>query len=181
MYKYEEQFINYLQKRIESEDIKEELEEAAEETEEKENEEAEKESKDLPDPNETPLKDLIEANSPFISEMLETMDKPPVVSNNVNNSNNSNEEDDNSEPLTVQTTTNLVNPKTVNDLEQMVNHITNAINNKKSEAHEKQFSTSDEVRVVNLLKNNEQDSSRTKRCSINSTKGLGDTCTIIDD
>ncbi|XP_033210827.1 uncharacterized protein LOC117168943 [Belonocnema kinseyi] len=34
---------------------------------------------DLPDPNETPLKDLIEANSPFIAEMLENI--APTVTN----------------------------------------------------------------------------------------------------
>ncbi|XP_043482483.1 uncharacterized protein LOC122511362 isoform X2 [Leptopilina heterotoma] len=33
----------------------------------------------LPDPNETPLKDLIEANSPFIAEMLENI--PPTIIN----------------------------------------------------------------------------------------------------
>lgn len=33
----------------------------------------------LPDPNETPLKDLIEANSPFISEMLQI--DSPVLTN----------------------------------------------------------------------------------------------------
>lgn len=33
----------------------------------------------LPDPNETPLKDLIDANSPFIAEMLENIPPPTVI------------------------------------------------------------------------------------------------------
>lgn len=55
--KYEEQFIFYLQRR----------EELPIETDDE---------KGLPDPNETPLKDLIEANSPFVLEMLESIDSP---------------------------------------------------------------------------------------------------------
>ncbi|XP_012261488.2 uncharacterized protein LOC105689213 [Athalia rosae] len=53
--KYEEQFIFYLQHR-------------------EDNEIETDDTKGLPDPNETPLKDLIEANSPFVHEMLESIE-----------------------------------------------------------------------------------------------------------
>ncbi|XP_012283973.1 uncharacterized protein LOC105701641 [Orussus abietinus] len=60
--KYEEQFIFYLQ-HIEDNGIETE------------------DCKGLPDPNETPLKDLIEANSPFISEMLQSIGASSPVTN----------------------------------------------------------------------------------------------------
>ncbi|XP_046742218.1 uncharacterized protein LOC124408934 [Diprion similis] len=62
--KFEEQFIFYLQHREDNEILTED-------------------DKGLPDPNETPLKDLIEANSPFVLEMLESIDSP--LQNGVNN------------------------------------------------------------------------------------------------
>ncbi|XP_046423626.1 uncharacterized protein LOC124181277 [Neodiprion fabricii] len=62
--KFEEQFIFYLQHR-------------------EDNEISTEDEKGLPDPNETPLKDLIEANSPFVLEMLESIDSP--LQNGMNN------------------------------------------------------------------------------------------------
>lgn len=58
--KFEEQFIFYLQHR-------------------EENEVETDDDKGLPDPNETPLKDLIEANSPFVLEMLENIADSPLT------------------------------------------------------------------------------------------------------
>ncbi|XP_076231801.1 uncharacterized protein LOC143177627 isoform X1 [Calliopsis andreniformis] len=160
---YVKEFLNYLQNRVEPENIQK------------------KESKDLPNPNETPLKDLIEANSPFISEMLETMDEPPGISNNINNSQISDNGGNNSNSPAVEEITNSVKSKSVDNFEQMVNNISNTIHSKKTKAQEKDFSTSDDIHVVKVLKNNEQDSSRTKRRSINSSKKRRDGCTIISN
>ena len=158
--KYEEQFIYFLQTRTLPEGSQEE------------------ESKDLPDPNETPLKDLIEANSPFISEMLETMDTS--VSNNVSDLNSSTKEDSDSKSPAGQVT-NSVKSQQADEFDEMVSNINDAINSKKTKGPEEQFSTSDDIHVVNTLKNAKQDSGRSKRITRNSANSHGDDCTITNN
>lgn len=175
---YEEQFIYYLQKRTDPESVQSE------------------ESKDLPDPNETPLKDLIEANSPFISEMLETMDKS-VALHDINNLNTSNKEDSSSKSPANQEANSVAN-EAEDDFAKMVNDMTNNLDKKKSlkntsahvsesqkesKSEGRRFSSSDKIGAANILKDKEdkQDISRTNCNTINSESNNEEECTIIDD
>ncbi|XP_076624841.1 uncharacterized protein LOC143343636 isoform X1 [Colletes latitarsis] len=178
---YEEQFINYLQTRTEFEIVQSD------------------ESKDLPDPNETPLKDLIEANSPFISEMLETMDKSVAASHDINNLNAASKEDSDSKSPKGQETNSVVDVAE-DDFVKMVNDMTNNLDKKKnlkspapgivsdtqkeSKSKGTRFSTSDKIGAANVSqgKEDKQDSSRSNNCNaINSDSNIEDECTIIDD
>ncbi|XP_017754277.1 PREDICTED: transcriptional regulator ATRX-like [Eufriesea mexicana] len=146
--------------------------------------------KELPDPNETSLKDLIEANSPFISEMLETMDKSAASSSNSNLSISVKRESDLRcyEPRRK----NSITCKAVNDLVKMVSNINDDLEKKtvanesigndlqkQSEIQKRHFSTANKVCVINVSKNNEQNSSKTIAIEFESNNE--DDCTIIDN
>lgn len=146
--------------------------------------------KELPDPNETSLKDLIEANSPFISEMLETMDKSAASSSNSNSSISVKKESDLKcyEPRRK----NSITCKAVNDLVKMVSNINDDLDKKtvanepigndlpkQAEIKKRHFSTANKVCVINVSKNNEQNSSKTNAIEFESSNE--DDCTIIDN
>ncbi|XP_054002837.1 uncharacterized protein LOC128889318 [Hylaeus anthracinus] len=139
--KYEEQFICYLEKR-DPEII--ELEEP----------------KDLPDPNETPLKDLIEANSPFISEMLNSVVK---------------ETEDDFAKMVNDMTNNLDKKKSLKATPVCVSD-----SEKESKSKDACFSTSDNVGAKVPKEENREDSSRTNCNAINSESNNDEECTIID-
>nr|XP_033329456.1 uncharacterized protein LOC117222079 [Megalopta genalis] len=173
--KYEEQFIYYLQNRIDSETALYE------------------ESKDLPDPNETPLKDLIEANSPFISEMLETMDKS-VNSNDASNEKSLGKQKDNDPKATVlQETNSVVDQSQKQEFKNVVNSMTTDLGRKKdmkndstpaTTAHKetksrgKRVSKSDDSFVINI---SAKDTSTNNCTAKKTTNNKEDECTILDD
>ncbi|XP_076644478.1 uncharacterized protein LOC143354347 [Halictus rubicundus] len=172
---YEEQFIYYLQNRIDPETAPTE------------------ESKDLPDPNETPLKDLIEANSPFISEMLETMDKS-VNSNDANNENSLEKQKHcGSEAAVRQETNSAPSHQQEHEFVEIVNSMDNDLGSKKdakndsapvTDAHKetkplgKRFSRTDETFVANVPV---KDTSMTNCTAEKTANNREDDCTIIDD
>ncbi|XP_076294363.1 uncharacterized protein LOC143215789 [Lasioglossum baleicum] len=172
---YEEQFIYYLQNRTDPELTPPE------------------ESKDLPDPNETPLKDLIEANSPFISEMLETMDKS-VNSIDANNENSlDKQEQSGSEAAVHQETNSVPSPQEEHEFVQIGDSMANDLGRKKdakndsapvTDAHKetkpfgKSFTRTDEIFVVEVL---EKDTSTTQCTAEETANNKEDDCTIIDD
>ncbi|KZC13379.1 PREDICTED: uncharacterized protein LOC107191449 [Dufourea novaeangliae] len=174
---YEEQFIHYLQTCIVSESVESE------------------ESKDLPDPNETPLKDLIEANSPFISEMLETMDKS-VMSSDSNDIRSSNkEEDSNSEPPLHQDVNSITHHSQEKEFVQMVPSMNSDLGKKglenasapvsdaqeKTISHEKRFSTDNQIFVANIPTEGSKNTNTINCNTINSAGNNEDDCAIIDD
>ncbi|CAD1468215.1 unnamed protein product, partial [Heterotrigona itama] len=125
--------------------------------------------KQLPDPNETPLKDLIEANSPFISEMLETMDKS---SNSASTSNvlSISVKKDSDLKSYEPSCEHSITCKTVDNLVKMVNNTNKKtaanefIDNKSKEETKMQrryFSTTDNVGIGNVSKNKKKDLSKT--------------------
>ncbi|XP_078039144.1 uncharacterized protein LOC144471192 [Augochlora pura] len=173
--KYEEQYIYYLQNRIDSETALYE------------------ESKDLPDPNETPLKDLIEANSPFISEMLETMDKS-VNSNDANNEKSLGKQKDSDPKATIlQETKSVADQQQKQEFKSAVNSMTTNLGRKKdiknddasaTAAHKetksrgKRVLKSDDNFVINISAKDTSTNNCTDRKITNSKE---DECTILDD
>lgn len=139
--------------------------------------------KKLPDPNETPLKDLIEANSPFISEMLETMDKSAVPS--TSNSNTSVAKDGSSKSAAKPM--NTIACKAVDDLVKMVSNMNDNLEEAKTikkesiPVDELQKHSSDEICVENEIKTNEQNTSRSNCGIVEIESSNEDDCTIIDD
>ncbi|XP_043509240.1 transcriptional regulator ATRX-like [Frieseomelitta varia] len=145
--------------------------------------------KQLPDPNETPLKDLIEANSPFISEMLETMDKSSNSASSSNVSSISVKKDSDLKSYEP-SSGHSITCKTVDNLVKMVSNTNNDLN-KKTAANEfinnklkeetkmqrRHFSTTGNVGIGNISKNKEKDLSKTNVMESESS----DDCTIIDD
>lgn len=142
--------------------------------------------KELPDPNETSLKDLIEANSPFISEMLGTMESN--VSSN-SNSNISVKKESDLKSYESQRG-NSITCKAVDDLVKMVSNINDDLDKKTAanefiddlknqiETQKKHFSIANNLGVLNTS-NNEQNSN--KSIAIGSESSNEDDCTIIDD
>ncbi|CAK9823444.1 Transcriptional regulator ATRX [Anthophora retusa] len=144
--------------------------------------------KELPDRNETTLKDLIGC---LISDMIETMDKSATPGSS--NPSICVRKESDLKPPAGQQQTNAITYKSVDDLVKMISNINNDLDVKKpstnesmnidesqneADTHDKQFSTSDDVCVVNVLKNENHDSSRT---NVNFESGNEDDCTIIDD
>ena len=141
--------------------------------------------KQLPDPNETPLKDLIEANSPFISQMLETMDKSSNSASSSNVSSISVKKDSDLKSYEP-SCGHSITCKTVDNLVKMVSNTNNDLN-KKTAANEfiddklkeetkmqrRHFSTG----IENVSKNKEKDLSK---ISVTESESSDD-CTIIDD
>ncbi|KOX69581.1 Transcriptional regulator ATRX [Melipona quadrifasciata] len=145
--------------------------------------------KQLPDPNETPLKDLIEANSPFISEMLETMDKSSNSASSSNVSSISVKKDSDLKSYEP-SSEHSITCKTVDNFVKMVSNTNNDLNkktaanefiNNKSEEETKMqrrhFSTTGNIGIGNVSKNKEKDLSKTNVMESESS----DDCTIIDD
>ncbi|XP_034192451.1 uncharacterized protein LOC117609838 [Osmia lignaria lignaria] len=140
-------------------------------------------SKKLPDPNETPLKDLIEANSPFISEMLETMDTSVVPS--TSNLNTSVAKDSSSKSAAQPM--NSITCKAVDDLVKMVSNMNDNLEEAKTikkesiPVDELQKHSSDEICVENEMEKNEQNTSRSNCGIVEIESSNEDDCTIIDD
>ena len=167
-YSYEDHFIQFLQKQSVNSQSKQ-----AENSEE------------LPDPNETSLKDLIEANSPYVSEMLETMDKSTASSSNISSISVKKESD---LKFYESRQGNSITCRAIDDFSKMVSNINNDLvkktvanefidNNSRKEAKTQKghFSITGEVDTVSVLKNKGQ------RLSITGTIESEDDCTIIDD
>lgn len=169
---YEEHFIKFLEsKGIVIEDAEEE------------------DPTELPDPNETSLKDLIEANSPFVSELLETMDKS-ATPNKRNSIISIRKESD--LKLSAAQTTNSIACRKVEDLVKMNSDANNDVSEKtisnkskdgkvlleESEMQRGHSSTSDKISVANVLKDDEQSPSRSNAAGAESSNE--DDCTIID-
>ncbi|XP_068984234.1 uncharacterized protein [Bombus flavifrons] len=142
-------------------------------------------SEELPDPNETSLKDLIEANSPYVSEMLETMDKSTASSSNISSISVKKESD---LKFCESRQGNSITCRVVDDFSKMVSNINDDLvkktaanefidNNSRKEAKTQKghFSITGEVDIVNVTKNKGQ------HLSITSTIESEDDCTIIDD
>ena len=167
-YSYEDHFIQFLQKQSVNSQSKQ-----AENSEE------------LPDPNETSLKDLIEANSPYVSEMLETMDKSTASSSNISSISVKKESD---LKFYESRQGNSITCRAIDDFSKMVSNINNDLvkktvanefidNNSRKEAKTQKghFSITGEVDTVSVLKNKGQ------HLSITGTIESEDDCTIIDD
>ncbi|KOC65255.1 Transcriptional regulator ATRX [Habropoda laboriosa] len=145
-------------------------------------------SKELSERNETSLKDLIGS---LISDMLETMDKSAVPG--TSNPSICVRKESDLKPSAGQQQANSITYKAVDDLVNMISNINNDLDKKtptnesmhidesqnEGDTYNRQFSTSDDVCVANVLKNEEHDSSRTNNIDFES--GNEDDCTIIDD
>ncbi|CAL7939103.1 unnamed protein product [Xylocopa violacea] len=143
-------------------------------------------AKELRNPNETSLKDLIETNSPVVSEMLETMDESVTPSSRGLSISVRKESD--LKPLQVQSG-GLITSKAVNDLVKMVSNMnddidrnTNEVTDIKQEdieTRKRHFPTSGGTCVVNVSETDGQNLSRS--IAIESESSNEDDCTIIDD
>ncbi|CAK9823443.1 Transcriptional regulator ATRX [Anthophora retusa] len=126
-----------------------------------------------------------------VQHMIETMDKSATPGSS--NPSICVRKESDLKPPAGQQQTNAITYKSVDDLVKMISNINNDLDVKKpstnesmnidesqneADTHDKQFSTSDDVCVVNVLKNENHDSSRT---NVNFESGNEDDCTIIDD
>ncbi|XP_076761786.1 uncharacterized protein LOC143429853 [Xylocopa sonorina] len=143
------------------------------------------ENAELRESNETSLKDLTEANSPFVSEMLEAIDESVTPSRGLSISVR---KESDLKPSQVQLG-GLITSKAVNNLVKMVSNInddtdrnTNEVTDNKQgdiETRKKHFPTSGGTCIVNVSEANRQNLSRS--IAINSESSNEDDCTIIDD
>ncbi|CAK9800576.1 Transcriptional regulator ATRX [Anthophora quadrimaculata] len=126
-----------------------------------------------------------------VQHMLETMDKSATPGSS--NPSICVRKESDLKPPAGQQQTNAISYKSVDDLVKMISNINNDLDITKpstnesmnidesqneADTHDEQFSTSDDVCVVNVLKNEKRDSSRT---NVNFESGNEDDCTIIDD